>query len=352
MHRRTVLITGANGYIGNAVAKAFARAGWTTYGLIRRAEDASDLAKHEIHPLIGAPEDFGPSPESKSKHFTHPVFDVVVSNTEDWSNYTKHFKEVHSMLLHIGQCSSNQAGIRPLVLFSSGCKDYGMTAHHNDPTLTPHTETSPLNGLPLLLPRTQASANLLHTSANQPFDITITRPTPVYGYGSSNYGPIFSLAETHKHTGVLPIPANPNVIVHGTHVDDCASVYVALAEHPQRDQIINQAFNISNARYETTAEICNAVAKSYNLSIEYTPPKPLDGIIPGMVDAILNYSQWVSSDKIRHLTGWTEKRAYFADGIEEYRLSYEAAMASGHRGTVRLDSISRDPGAFSRSSEV
>ncbi|PYI03739.1 hypothetical protein BO78DRAFT_451432, partial [Aspergillus sclerotiicarbonarius CBS 121057] len=240
----TVLITRANGYIRNAVAKAFARAGWKTYGLVRRAEDASDLARHEIHPIIGAPKDFGPSPDAKSKHFTHPVFDVVVSNTEDWSNYAKHFEEVRSMLLHIGKCS-NQAGIRPLVLFSSGCKDYGMTGYHDDPALTPHTETSPLDGIALLLPRAQASASLLHAGPEQPF-------------------------------------------------------------------------NISNALYETTTEICKAVARSYNLSIEYVPPKPLHELVPGMVDAILNYSQWVSSDKIRQLTGWTEKRTYFADGIDEY----------------------------------
>lgn len=41
--QRAVLVTGANGYIGNAVAKAFARAGWRTYGLVRRKEVSTAL---------------------------------------------------------------------------------------------------------------------------------------------------------------------------------------------------------------------------------------------------------------------------------------------------------------------
>ncbi len=44
MKQRAVLVTGANGFIGNAVAKAFCRAGWKTFSLIRRNEAAADLA--------------------------------------------------------------------------------------------------------------------------------------------------------------------------------------------------------------------------------------------------------------------------------------------------------------------
>jgi nucleoside-diphosphate-sugar epimerase len=343
--RRKVLVTGANGYIGNAVAKAFNRAGWNTYGLIRRVEDASDLAKNEIHPIIGAPKDFMSSPHGDG--CGRCVFDVVVSNTEDWFNYEQHFQEIQSMLVHIGQCSQNQAGIRPLVLFSSGCKDYGTTGCHGDPDLAPHTESSPLNALGLLLPRTRSCASLLESSGpDMPFDVTLLRPTTVYGYGCSYYGPLFALAERSEKDigGVLRILANPNSIMHGTHVDDCAEAYVALADPPHRDEIRGQAFNISNARYETVRDICEALARSYGLSsVEYEPPKELlHKVVPGMAEAVLQYSQWVSSEKLRTLTGWDEKRAYFADGIAEYRLSYEAAVASKHHGTMRITSIFPD----------
>lgn len=47
-HRRSVLVTGANGYVGSAVTRAFCAAGWKTFGLIRRREGAADLARHEV----------------------------------------------------------------------------------------------------------------------------------------------------------------------------------------------------------------------------------------------------------------------------------------------------------------
>ena len=53
MTQKTVLVTGANGYVGNAVAKAFARAGWRTYGLVRREGAVGDLARSEIQPHVG-----------------------------------------------------------------------------------------------------------------------------------------------------------------------------------------------------------------------------------------------------------------------------------------------------------
>ncbi|EED18317.1 NAD dependent epimerase/dehydratase, putative [Talaromyces stipitatus ATCC 10500] len=317
-----VLITGANGYIGNAVAKAFNRAGWKTYGLVRRAADATDLAQSEIHPIIGTPQDLSSTEEEE-----HCVFDVVVSNTEDWSDYEGHFRHVKATLTHIGTQTWEIAHVKTLVLFSSGY-------------LAPHTESSPLNPVPFLRPRTESAAGLLEECIRGalPFDIVILRPTNVYGYGSSHTGSLFSWAEKSKKEGkkVLRAVADPNTILHYTHVDDCALAYLKLAEHPRRDEVKNQAFNISNARYETVRDVCEALAKSYGLSLEYEQPGSFENIVLGSVDALLQYSQWVSSEKIRQLTGWKEKRAYFSAGIAEYRMSFEAALAAKHQGTVKI----------------
>jgi nucleoside-diphosphate-sugar epimerase len=338
-----VLVTGANGYIGNAVAKAFNRAGWETYGLIRRAADASDLSQNEIHPIIGTPQDLSLTNEQE-----HSVFDVVVSNTEDWSDYDGHFRLVKDMLMHIGNRSWEIAAVRTLVLFSSGCKDYGMTGKHGDADLAPHTESSPLNVLPLLRARTKSAAGLLEDS-NLPFDVVVLRPTNVYGYGSSYYGSLFAWADKARSGNkVLKVAADPNTIMHSTHVDDCALAYLSLAEHPSRDEIKGQAFNISNARYETVHEVCEALAKSYGLSVEYEEPGPFENIVPGMVEAVLQYTQWVSSDQIRKLTGWKERRAYFAAGIAQYRMAFEAVLAAKHQGTVKIYETFQHPEASRR----
>jgi nucleoside-diphosphate-sugar epimerase len=330
-----VLVTGANGYIGNAVAKAFNRAGWETYGLIRRAADAADLAQSEIHPIIGTPQDL-----SLTNDQEYCVFDVVVSNTEDWSDYEGHFGHVKDMLIHIGTQNWENARVRTLVLFSSGCKDYGMTGKHGDADLAPHTESSPLNVLPILRARTKSAVGLLEdgNNSNLPFDVVVLRPTNVYGYGSSYYGSLFAWADKAKKDGnkMLRVPADPNTIMHSAHVDDCALAYLSLAEHPSRDEIKGQAFNISNTRYETVRDVCEALAKSYGLSVEYEKPGRFENIVPGMIEAVVQYSQWVSSDKIRQLTGWKEQRDYFATGIAQYRMAFEAALAAKHQGTAKI----------------
>ena len=49
----TVFVTGATGFIGNVVAKAFKRQGYTVYGLARSAEKGRALERDEIIPVIG-----------------------------------------------------------------------------------------------------------------------------------------------------------------------------------------------------------------------------------------------------------------------------------------------------------
>ena len=60
--------------------------------------------------------------------------------------------------------------------------------------------------------------------------------------------------------------------MHSCHVDDCADAYVALAEHLDRDTIANQAYNISDGRYETAREIGEALAHSYGLKLVLKAP--------------------------------------------------------------------------------
>jgi nucleoside-diphosphate-sugar epimerase len=316
MNTKTVLVTGANGYIGNAVAKAFSRAGWKTFGLVRREDAAADLARNEIHPIIGSPEDLSFLEQTRGV-----VFDVIVSNTEDTRNPGAHFEKVQVMLHEITR-HSQQADVRPLVMFTSGCKDYGlMNKKHGDPGLAPHTEQSPMNPPVQLAPRKDFGISLLE-DVDGYFDSIVLRPTIVYGLSSSHYGSLFDLAS--KSGSVLKLIADPSAIMHSLHVDDCAEAYVTLAEFPKREEIVKQAFNISNRNYETAQQIGDALANSYNLDLEFiAPPEnmPMDS-----VHALANFWQWVGSDKIRDVTGWRERRQTFVEGIEEYRMAYEATM--------------------------
>ena len=142
-------MTGANGYIGNAVARAFVRAGWTTYGLVRNAQSRTSLAADEIISVLGPA---GDSDFIQRLQAQERTFDVIVSTTEQILDYIPHYNDTITLIRALS-LASNKAGIRPLVLFTSGCKDYGTTYLDGAEALAPHTEQSSINPPPFAIHR-------------------------------------------------------------------------------------------------------------------------------------------------------------------------------------------------------
>ena len=324
----TVLVTGANGYIGSAVCRAFVRAGYRTFGLIRKPEAARDIITTEAIPVIGT---FDNLAFLDSLFHQATTFDVVVSCTDPIPGYEEHFRQVMSFVKIIAE-KSNENGVRPLVLWSSGCKDYGMTELHGAPGLAPHTEDSPMNPPDVLKERT-AHCDKVFGYTNL-FDAVVLRPTCVYGYTSSYYGPMldFVASELQKGNKVLRIPGDPNSIMHAVHIDDAAEAYLALATHPDRSAISGQAFNISSHRYETLQEVASALAQEYGFTsgVEFIPAAEADESFPPGLHFVFSFSQSVGSNKIRALTGWKDCRMLFTEGLHVYRLAYEAMKEVGH----------------------
>ncbi|KAM0195183.1 hypothetical protein ACHAPQ_011984 [Fusarium lateritium] len=332
--RRNVLITGANGYIGSAVCRAFVRAGWNTYGLIRSPQAQEELALSEVIPIVGSFTDLG-FLDALFEHVN--TFDVIVSCTETIPGYAAHFEEVIACVKILAE-QSNRNGVRPLVLWSSGCKDYGTTALHEAPDLAPHAEDSPMNGPGLLKERTTNSARVFdYTSL---FDAAVIRPTCVFGYSSSYYGAIFDYAAAQKQDGfhVLQIPGDANSIMHATHVDDCGEAYVSLAEHSDRSAVGGKFFNVSGRRYETLDEIATSVAREYGFKdgVQFIPVSAAEPSFPTGLHFVFSFSQWVGSERLRSMTGWQDRRALFSEGIHAHRLAYEAFKNRGNANVAEI----------------
>jgi hypothetical protein len=51
---------------------------------------------------------------------------------------------------------------------------------------------------------------------------------------------------------------------------------------------------------------------------------------------LMGFSQWVGSEKLRRDTGWTDRRMVFSEGIEQYRIAYEAAVEKGDEGLAKI----------------
>ncbi|KAL2670238.1 hypothetical protein Neosp_014705 [[Neocosmospora] mangrovei] len=221
-------------------------------------------------------------------------------------------------------------GLRPLVIFTAGSKDYGVGPHlSDDPGLTPHDELSELRPPPFAAPRVQHAPSIFG-GANA-FAAVLVRPTNVYGRASSYYSVCFragSKAASAKNPRdrVLIAPTQPNWICHSLHIDDCAEAYVAIASAP-RETVQGEVFNISSERYETAEQIINAILKEYEIAggVKYVKLKDFATDEDASLAMAIGFPQWTSSKKLRMATGWTDHRLPFSDAFHLYRLSYEAA---------------------------
>lgn len=329
MSPKTAFVTGANGYIGNAVARAFVRAGYVVYGLVRSAKYAPSLALDEIIPVTGAIDDVSSHRDIADR--LPQNLDVLVSTTEMPFDYVPHYTNIVSLLRTVAQRTIDAGNPKPLVLFTSGCKDYGVGPHvHGTPGLRPHTEDSPLNAPAALAGRAHNAIRILDNG-----DVmapVLLRPTNVYGRSSSFYAGFFQAAAQAAATGNhIIVPSQPDYILHALHIDDCADAYVALAEHPRRDEVEGEVFNISAHRYETVDEVCRALAREYGVGggLRYVDPASLGEGENPWPPVLIDFPQWTSSDKIRRVTGWGDKRPLFSEALHVYRLAYEAAVGDG-----------------------
>ena len=251
-------------------------------------------------------------------------------------DYVTHFNDTMQLLKNLAKGNVAQGGGKPLVLFTSGCKDYGQGGLHGEDGLVPHAETSPLNPPPFAKDRASHAVNVL--GYEDLFDAVLLRPTTLYGYSSSYYGPIFDLATKAAEKGVLELTADPNSIMHGTHVDDCAAAYLAIAE-ADRAVVKGQVYNISSHCYETLFEVANAVAKIYKIEggVKYLPAPEEKGI--DVVQMLIGFSQWVSSEKLRKQVGWSDRRKLFSENVNTYRKAYEVATKSGHSNIGKVQQL-------------
>ena len=180
-------------------------------------------------------------------------------------NYVLHYNEIVSLLTVLAKESLSTGKSKPLVLFTSGCNDYGMVDLATDsPGLKqPQTEESHIGPPPFAVDRATYAVKIFEHK--EFFDAAVLYPTNVYGLASSFYGGFFRLAKEGKGKGVWVLNEHPKTILHAMHVDDCGDAYVALAGDEARREVGGACFNISSHRFETSREISEALAQEYGI---------------------------------------------------------------------------------------
>ena len=293
-----IFITGATGYIGLNVARAFRRAGYEVWGLCRSAEKGRMLARAEIHPVLGEMGDPSSYRDIAGKCA------VLIHCAADYGEYAGLDKQTTRELLEAACCGDQHK----TVIYTSGVWIYGNTGGKSQ------DETDKVNPIDMVAWRGKIEQSVLQTSGIRSI---VMRPGMVYGRQGGLTGQWFQGAQE----GTLRIAgegANHWAMVH---VDDLADAYVRAAE----SSLTGETFNIVDRSRETVNDMVQAVAgiTGYTAAIDRIPLA--DALVQmGPVAEGLSLDQHVDARKAARLLGWQPRHGGFIEDVDIYYESWKA----------------------------
>lgn len=300
-----VFITGATGYIGQAVAKAFRAKGHTVYGLVRAPEDAILLSLDEIWPVLGNLEE----PESYS-HILEEV-EVAVHCAFDESDKGVEYnaKTIETIL-----ASFSRSSLPRSFIYTSGIWVYGSLGHKMA------NESTPLNPLEIVKWRPQQEEKVMKAASSN-LSTVIIRPGHVYG----GVGGLTNMLFTSTQNGAVSIVGDGNNRWPMVHVQDLAHAYVSAAEKELTQVILN----VTDDSTFTLRELSESIARAAHLegkikSLSIDEAKATFGsIVEGFLIDLT-----VDNSRIKRLLGWQIHHAPFIYEVDLYYQAWKTAQQS------------------------
>lgn len=294
-----VFVTGATGYIGMNVALALRRAGHEVWGMVRSAEKANKLVRHEIHPVVGV---IG----EPATYLTAAERCTVLVHCADDKNDPERadFTAIES-LLSLG----NKAPQPKTLIYTSGVWVYGTTGN------AAVDETTVVN--PVKLKPWRPSHEQMVLGAANVRGIVI-RPGTVFGRQGGLTGFWFDGPSQGR---------SPLVVGDGqyrwtmVHVDDVANGYLKAAESGRSSEI----FNFTDRSRYTVMEMATASARAagYHGPIESMPESTANSTF-GLFAECLTLDQHVDSRKAVRMLGWQPRHGGFVDSVDTYYAAWKA----------------------------
>jgi len=298
----SVFITGASGYIGQALAIGFRHAGYRVYGLVRSAEKGATLVRHEVIPVVGTLSDASTYRQYVEKS------SVIIDTVLDWSSGSDVFA-VNRALLEAAAASSSPLHLKTFI-YTSGILVQGPGSP-DDPVI--RDESFPLrNEFPFFKARIAFELEVLKQTSLRG---VVIRPGFVYGGSGSVSGILFANGTAEKIT----IRGDPNRRWSWVHISDLVDGYIRAVR--AGNLVKGEVFNLvgfSSPRYEDVV-LGTARAAGFKGKIEYADPDPSDW---SSVNA--NYTVVVNPQKAINLLGWYPLQLPLLDDIDVY---YKAAAA-------------------------
>jgi len=284
-----VLVTGANGYIGNAVAVALRKSGHVVYGLSRTADKGKELLKQEIRPVIGDVDDI--TSYASAVDEVSVVVDTVMTDSRSLSN-----EKVLNEVIR----SSKAGGYKKRYIYTIGCLVYG-----DRPNEVVDEWSIPKPG-PYLQWRLDFENKL---ATIHEIETATVRPVFVYGGKSANLLN-FSASEPN---GEIHVFGNPNKIWNWVHIDDLADAYVRVVESSLH--FTGRIYNVGDDSRFTFEHIIETFAKANGAKgpVVHKPNPPND-----FWANFCDKSVTVSSQRIKNELGWRPKKGPVLDELDFY----------------------------------
>lgn len=299
-----VFVTGASGYIGHAVARAFRDKGHTVYGLVRTKENADLLSLDEIWPIIGEME----KPETYEQALNE--IEVVVHCA--FENSDQAVQRERTFLDHVLKKFS-QGDLSHTFIYTSGVWVYGPTGHKVV------DESNTLNPIDLVKWRPEHEQLVLKTTSSI-LKTVVIRPGCVYG----GVGGLTNLFFTSTQNGSVTIVGDGRNRWAMIHVRDLAAAYVRAAEK----EISNVVLNVVDDASPTVLGLAEAIAISAGVqgkihSISQEEGEKLFGpVVQGLL-----LDQQVNNARVKRLLGWHIHHPAFVKDVDLYYHAWKTAQS-------------------------
>lgn len=287
-----VLLTGATGYIGSAVAEALRRAGHEVTGLARSDEALESLQARNINALRGDLKDT--ETLSAAARENDAVIHTALPHTPDAAEIDR--KAIEAII------SAFEGTNKPFI-YTSGIWVYGSTGD------TVATEETTLNPTPLVAWRPRDERIALEAATGGVRAVVI-RPGIVYGHGGGIIGGM--IREAHEKAVVRFVGTGDNRWPQ-VHVDDLAALYVLAMERAPAGTILN-ATSHESVRVRDVAEAASR-AGGANGQVEAWPLEEARGSLGFYADA-LALDQQISGKRAEELLGWRPQGPSLLEDLE------------------------------------
>lgn len=304
-----VFVVGASGYIGNAVALEFLKAGYEVVGLCNTNAGLQQLTRQHIHAVKGDMAD-----DSVWKKYAKEA-DVIVHAAHVRpgmrlsSGWLKRSGELRDKCLYsLVSAAQENPNIRAIIYTS------GMIAHgnHGDAHIDESTQPNPT----ALGDYHREGERIMNEAADRGLPALSIRPGMVYGNGGTFKKFFLDVAAKGKYQ----FPGNGENYLPFIHVQDLAKAYVAAVDVAFGNRLIS----VVDDQPIKMKDMASNLLRSFGGGKHSSVPSWLVSLFAGRaLSEMLVGSYRVRNSRARRIFNWEPQHRSFASGISHVVAEYQ-----------------------------